>query len=87
MTVNLEKAIIEKVHALSESDQQQVLALVDELLQSEQSTSGATDTRPIWEIFAELSAQVPADEWNNLPADGAANHDHYLYGSSKTDNR
>jgi len=41
------------------------------------------DPRPIWEKIAEISASIPLEEWDELPADLAANHDHYLYGAQK----
>jgi hypothetical protein len=44
------------------------------------------NVRPIWEIITELSAQVPMEEWEKLPSDGAEQHDHYLYGSPKRRN-
>lgn len=47
------------------------------------TSSEATDGRPIWEQIAEIVAQVPPEEWEKLPADLAANHDHYLYGTPK----
>ncbi len=43
------------------------------------------DTRPIWERIAEITASVPPEEWEKLPTDLAANHDHYLYGAPKRD--
>ncbi len=83
MSTNSGETITEKVRMLSEDRQRQVVELVDELLKEEQA---GTDARPIWEIFAELSAQVPAEEWSKLPSDGAEQHDHYLYGVPKRDN-
>jgi len=38
---------------------------------------------PIWEFAAELTRDIPAEEWSALPSDGAAELDHYLYGTSK----
>ena len=38
---------------------------------------------PIWERIAALAAQVPQEEVDKLPADGAAQIDHYLYGHPK----
>jgi len=35
--------------------------------------------RPFWESIADISASVPALEWQKLPADGAANLDRYLF--------
>ncbi len=39
--------------------------------------------RPIWEVFDDVMKDLPAEELNKLPADGAENHDHYIYGSPK----
>ena len=35
------------------------------------------------EQMDEIVQAVPLEEWQELPADGAANVDHYLYGSEK----
>ena len=39
--------------------------------------------RPIWERIAEMVADVPPEELAKLPADGASQHDHYIYGTPK----
>ncbi len=51
-----------------------------EVLAAPQKT---VDERPIWEQIEEIVAQVPPEEWEKLPTDLAANHDHYLYGARK----
>jgi antitoxin component of MazEF toxin-antitoxin module len=38
---------------------------------------------PIWERIAALAAETPPEEVAKLPADGAAQIDHYLYGHPK----
>ena len=38
---------------------------------------------PIWEEILELTADIPDEEWNKLPVDGAEQHDHYIYGTPK----
>ncbi len=43
----------------------------------------AKKAKPISAIFEELSNEIPLEEWQELPTDGAENHDHYLYGSPK----
>ncbi|NJP11469.1 MAG: hypothetical protein HC866_19975 [Leptolyngbyaceae cyanobacterium RU_5_1] len=48
-------------------------------------TDQAPDTRPIWERVADISAQVPPEEWAKVPKDLSKNVDHYLYGSPKED--
>jgi bifunctional DNA-binding transcriptional regulator/antitoxin component of YhaV-PrlF toxin-antitoxin module len=38
---------------------------------------------PIWERIAARVAQIPPEELDKLPTDGASQHDHYLYGTPK----
>lgn len=40
-------------------------------------------SRPIWEVFEETMKDLPADILASLPADGAEQHDHYVYGVAK----
>jgi hypothetical protein len=87
VSANLEQAILKKLQTLPDSKQQEVLALVDEMLKEDHEPSSPKNIRPIWEIITELSAQVPMEEWEKLPRDGAEQHDHYLYGSPKRTNR
>jgi hypothetical protein len=86
MAANLENTIQEKVKCLSPDKQQRVLSMVEELLSEKNDSSGNGVVRPLWEIVDEISAQVPLEEWQKLPTDGAEQHDHYLYGSPKRDN-
>jgi hypothetical protein len=37
----------------------------------------------IEEVVESLSAQVPDEEWDKLPADLSQNLDHYIYGTTK----
>jgi hypothetical protein len=37
----------------------------------------------IWEIATELVAEIPEEDLARLPVDGAAQHDHYIYGTPK----
>jgi Arc/MetJ-type ribon-helix-helix transcriptional regulator len=39
--------------------------------------------KPIWEVAEEIRKSIPAEEWARLPADGAEQLDHYLYGSPR----
>jgi hypothetical protein len=39
--------------------------------------------KPIWEVFQEITARIPDEEWAKLPVDGAEQHDHYIYGTPK----
>jgi len=42
-----------------------------------------TTQKPIWEIAEELFGDIPDEELERLPPDGAAQHDHYIYGLPK----
>lgn len=85
MSSNLEQEIGRKVQALSDGEQQRLLNIIDELL-GEAPTARPSTARPIWEIFEQLSQQIPIEEWSKLPSDGAEQHDHYLYGAPKRKN-
>jgi hypothetical protein len=37
----------------------------------------------IWEVAAELVAEIPEEDLACLPVDGVAQHDHYIYGTPK----
>ncbi len=39
--------------------------------------------KPIWEVADEIIASLPEEAINELPTDGATQHDHYLYGTPK----
>jgi Arc/MetJ-type ribon-helix-helix transcriptional regulator len=39
--------------------------------------------KPVWEEIMDLTADVPDDDWDKLPADLAEQHDHYIYGTPK----
>jgi len=43
----------------------------------------APQRRPIWERIADLAADIPPEELDKSPTDGASQHDHYIYGTPK----
>ena len=57
---------------------------VDELiLQQSDEVPYDPNTRPIWEVLAEMGAKIPDEEWAKIPKDLSKNLDHYLYGAPK----
>ena len=82
MSANLEQAILEKIQALPDKKQEEVLALVDRMLIEGQPQT-LENGRPIWEIIEEIVCEAPPETWDNVPTDGSVNHDHYLYGAPK----
>ncbi|MCA1993976.1 MAG: hypothetical protein LDL41_18305 [Coleofasciculus sp. S288] len=43
------------------------------------------DAPPIWELVAEISAQVPDEEWKKLPTDLARRFDYYQQQKKRDD--
>lgn len=81
MSANLEQEILTRLRSLSEEKQQEVLRFVEAA--ERQAAAERNRHRPIWEVVAEIRAEVPEEEWDNEPTDGSYNHDHYLYGAPK----
>ena len=69
-----EAAVLEEALALLEQREQQ---------QSPSRRQNGTSTKPIGEIIDELMSDVPDEVLDRLPVDGAAQHDHYIYGTPR----
>jgi hypothetical protein len=41
--------------------------------------------KPVWQVAREIRQGLSDDDLQHLPSDGAVNHDHYIYGTSKID--
>lgn len=80
MDSELEKKLNSKIASLSAEDKETVLGYVESRIARGVERAS---TRPIWEIIAEISDEIPNEEWEKLPSDGSVNHDHYLYGAPK----
>src|SRR5262245_6040546 len=52
-------------------------------VEAEDQSSDVPKRKPIWEVAIERMSIVPDDELERLPADGAEQLDHYLYGTPK----
>lgn len=50
---------------------------------NQSSPANSQNSRPIWELADEIIAKIPDEILQQLPTDGAAQHDHYLYGTPK----
>jgi hypothetical protein len=93
MTHILKKAIdaLSSLEELPEEEQKNLAAEILEIVESARSSlvppvvDGPTEKgrKPIWEVIYELMEDVPEEELEKLPTDGAREHDHYLYGSPK----
>ena len=79
MSVDLQQTIQEQVRVLSEDEIREVLNFMQNLRKEKRKQKA----KPISAIFEDLSNEISLEEWNELPTDGAENHDHYLYGAPK----
>lgn len=39
--------------------------------------------RPVWLMVEELLKDIPDEDLERMPTDGAEQHDHYIYGTPK----
>lgn len=85
MSSNVEQSLIEKLRNLPPEKQLEVLGFVETLLEPKDSGNGerVTTRKSIWEEIGEIAGQVPEEAWEQVPTDGAEQHDHYLYGAPK----
>ena len=74
MHTDLSQVVAEKMQTLPIEKQQKVLEFVEDLAETRQT---------IWEKIDERVSNLSAETLEKLPADGAENLDHYLYGVPK----
>jgi len=80
-----EKALKAQAQARHLTIEQLLIQLVDrfETGEIESSENPSDDPRPIWDLILDNIKDVPPEEFEKLPKDGASEHDHYLYGHAK----
>jgi len=85
MAANIEEKVIEKLRALPEDQQAEVLKFVEDLagLETNADNGLAAGRVAIWDKIEEIMRDVPDEVLANIPTDGSINVDHYLYGASK----
>jgi hypothetical protein len=72
----------ERLSKLTPDDQKEVLKFL-ESIEAEAASASGSGLAGLWNEIDEIVSAVPEDAWSDVPTDGAANHDHYLYGSPK----
>ena len=73
-----ETALRAKAQAQGLSAEEYVRQVLSHDLEEKESSS-----EPFWKAFLHRMEAVPDEVFERLPADGASEHDHYLYGSPK----
>jgi hypothetical protein len=59
--------------------------LTDRLKRQPAIAAAKVPHQPLWQIAEEIRAGIPPEDLARLPKDGAAQHDHYIYGTPKRD--
>lgn len=77
MSSNVEQTVIERLRMLPPEQQREVIAFVEGLVKKSHIE------KTLWQRIDERVREMPAEVWMNIPADGAEQHDHYLYGVPK----
>ena len=94
MTINVSQDVENAINAAVQSGQfSSAGEMIDKLVrqyaehtqqpQPSGQEASARAHKPIWEEILELTADVPDEEFDKLPVDGAEQHDHYIYGTLK----
>ena len=91
LSPKLEKLVHDKVASGQYESAEAVVAEALRLLEEHEERQPPSDDlqaeedehRPTWEVALDLFKDIPEEEWENLPSDGALEHDHYIYGTPK----
>jgi hypothetical protein len=73
----LRQEVIREMETLPDDQVRNVLRFIKSLRQRSRTT------RSIDEKIETIVDEAPDDIWKNVPADGAEQHDHYIYGAPK----
>ena len=84
MTELLAKAL-DRVQDLPEDKQDRVAQFILDEVEALGIEKGeeAPQQKPYWEVIQDIMKDVPDEELEKLPRDGAAEIDHYIYGTPK----
>jgi hypothetical protein len=85
VATTIEENVIEKLRALPEDQQAEVLRFVEDLagLETKADNGNPAGRVAIWNKIEEIMRDVPDEVLASIPIDGSINVDHYLYGGSK----
>ena len=86
VTLNLDPETEKNLTARAQEQGLSLREYVERLIGREAGSSEnppAASEPPIWELVTERMKKLPPEVFEHLPADGASEHDHYLYGWPK----
>lgn len=80
--MTLKEQLLQEIEQAPESVLEKLLQFL-RLLQTPEVIDEPSTDPPIWELFERFTDSLPDEAATQLPSDGAAQLDHYLYGSPK----
>ena len=78
---NQEATLKAKAQAQGVTAEQYAVQVLNRVLQDQESEGEAGE--PFWKTFTRPLEALPDEAFEQLPTDGASEHDHYLYGAPK----
>ncbi len=87
MDSTIEQEVIETIRVLPEAKQKQILAYARQIREIEENSKKKPQKRKLLEKLEELRAKLPENAFEDSPTDGSLNHDYYLYGAPKRDEK
>lgn len=81
--MTVKEKLMEEIEQISES---LLTKTLDYLLLAKKQNSQNTfveTSNSIWNLAQEFIKDLPEEEINKIPTDGALQHDHYIYGTPK----
>jgi plasmid stability protein len=82
LTINLPEDEVAALAAKAQACGVSAEAYVRQVL--ERDLEEGRRAEPFWKAFTQRIHALPSEAFDGLPADGASEHDHYLYGSPKS---
>ncbi|MDB9312466.1 hypothetical protein PN462_05065 [Spirulina sp. CS-785/01] len=77
---NTKQLILDELNHIPEANLEQILQYIREYKANLQPTKQTP--KAIWEVADDLINAVPEEVWEQLPKDGAVQHDTYLYSQN-----
>ena len=91
MNQTIEQQIIEAMRVLPEDKQKEVLAYAEQIGKDENAAQSENGKKPkkrkLLATIEAIMKELPPDAFKGYPTDGSLNHDHYLYGAPKREQK
>ncbi len=94
MNETIEQQVIETIRVLPEEKQREVLEYAKQISENgaAENTSNAESPekppkRKFLQEIEKIMGELPREAFEGYPTDGSLNHDHYLYGAPKREQK